>query len=251
MPHIQHVDQQAAAFDVLQEIVAESPALAGAFDQSGQVRHDEGETVIDLDHAELRRQSGEGIIGDLGSRGRDDRQQRGFADAGVADQTDIRQKLQLHDDVEFLSGDTEFEMLRCGVAGSCEMTVSLSAGAAFTDDLFLIRCDQIRDHIAVIRTFDQRSLGDRDDHIVAVGTEHLLVLAAFAVAGLDDPVEAEVEQRGLVGIDLEDDRTAPAAVAAVRSAERHVLLMTKGSDPVAAVACLQMYLNFIDKLHTY
>ena len=63
---VHHVDEQAAAVDVAQEVVAQAGALAGALDDAGDVRHDEGDALLHLDHAQVGVEGGEVVVGDLG-----------------------------------------------------------------------------------------------------------------------------------------------------------------------------------------
>ncbi len=69
---VEHVEQGGAALDVAQEGQAEALALARALDQTGHV----GDRVADLprlDHAEVRAEGGERVVGDLGPGGRQSR----------------------------------------------------------------------------------------------------------------------------------------------------------------------------------
>ena len=69
--HVDQVDQHLRPLDVPQELVAEPVALVRAFDQPGHVGDDEAAIVAQRDHAEVRRQRGERIVGDLRLRRRD------------------------------------------------------------------------------------------------------------------------------------------------------------------------------------
>ena len=64
--HVHHMDQQTAAVDVPQEVVAQAGALAGALDDAGDVRHDEADALIHVHHAQVGEQGGEVVVGDLG-----------------------------------------------------------------------------------------------------------------------------------------------------------------------------------------
>ena len=67
------MDEEPGALDVAQELVAQARPGVGALDQAGDVGDHEGMQRIDPHHAEVGRQSGERIIGDLGTRGREAR----------------------------------------------------------------------------------------------------------------------------------------------------------------------------------
>ena len=51
--HVHHMDQQAAAVDVAQEVVAQAGALAGALDDAGDVRQHEGDALLHIDHPQV------------------------------------------------------------------------------------------------------------------------------------------------------------------------------------------------------
>ncbi len=69
-----------------------------AFDEAGHVGYGEGffvGRVADLDYAEIGFEGGEGVVRDLGAGGGEARDQRGFADVGVADQADVGEQAEL------------------------------------------------------------------------------------------------------------------------------------------------------------
>ena len=65
--NIDEVNDNTGAFDVAEEIVAESLALMGTFDQAGDVGDDERIVVAAIDDAEVRFEGGERIVGYLGN----------------------------------------------------------------------------------------------------------------------------------------------------------------------------------------
>ena len=83
---------------------------------------------------------------------------------------------------------------------------------------------------------DDRAARYANDQIRTV-----LALAALAAARLTGSrnilfLVTEIEQRGQIVIYLEDDRAAAAAVAAVRTAGRHILFAVKTNLAVTALA---------------
>ena len=62
---VDHVQQQAGALQVAQELVAQAGALGGALDQARDVGHDEALLGRDAHDAEIRMQRGERVVGDL------------------------------------------------------------------------------------------------------------------------------------------------------------------------------------------
>ena len=88
---VDEMQQHAAALDMAEEAVAQAGAFMRAFDQAGNVGEHEF-AAVDADHAELRMQRGERIVGDLrlgGAHGREERRLAGIGqadDAGIGDQ---------------------------------------------------------------------------------------------------------------------------------------------------------------------
>ena len=82
--HVDQMEQQPCAFDVLQELDTEAGAKMRAFNEAGNVRYHERPVGIEGDDAEVRLHRRERIFGDLGSRGRDARNERGLAHVRVA-----------------------------------------------------------------------------------------------------------------------------------------------------------------------
>ena len=75
-------------------------------------------------------------------------------------------------------------------------------------------------------------------------------VGAFAVApaiGLEFAIVAVAKQRVVVDVGFEKDAPAMAAVAAGRTAARHVFLAPERDAPVPAVAGLHEYFGFINK----
>jgi hypothetical protein len=93
---VDQMEEQPGAFDVPQELDAQPVAQVCAFDEAGDVGHDEGaEVAAGLHDAEIGFEGGEGVVGDLGPRGGDAGDQGGLAGVGEADQADVGEKFQL------------------------------------------------------------------------------------------------------------------------------------------------------------
>ena len=66
---VQHVQQQTGARQMAQELVSQPRTFRRAFNQAGNVGHDETLQHADAHHAEIGVQRGKGIIGNLRTRG--------------------------------------------------------------------------------------------------------------------------------------------------------------------------------------
>jgi hypothetical protein len=101
---VDDVDEDARAFEVPEEPVAESRAFMGAFDQSGNVRHHEGALAGEADHAEIGHERGEGVVGDARPGRGDARDERGLSHVGISEEPHVREQLELEANVAFLAG---------------------------------------------------------------------------------------------------------------------------------------------------
>ena len=78
-----------------QEVVAQACAVAGAFNDAGDIRHNEADALIHPHNAQVGIESGEVIVCDLGLGLGDNGEKRRLAHVGEADETHVRQELQL------------------------------------------------------------------------------------------------------------------------------------------------------------
>ena len=104
-----------------------------AFDQPGNVDHDERLFVGDAHDAELRFERRERIVGDLRARRRDHREQRRFSGVGNADDAAIREQPQLEPQRAAFAGLAAFGEARRLTDARGEMLIAEAAAAAFGD----------------------------------------------------------------------------------------------------------------------
>ena len=86
-----------------QEAESEPPPFMRSFDDARNVGHHEAPVSPVRDHAQVRLQGGEGVIGDLGFRRRHDTEQGRFARIGKAHQAHIGKQFQLENAPQFLA----------------------------------------------------------------------------------------------------------------------------------------------------
>jgi hypothetical protein len=146
---VHQMHQHFGAFDVLQELVAEPMSFVGALDESGHVGDDEAAIAAQRHDAEVGRERGEGVVGDLRTRGRDARDERGLAGVGEADQADVGDQLQAQVEQLLLAGDAGLGAPWCAVGGRDEPCVAASAPAALGDQHALPLLDQIGELVSV------------------------------------------------------------------------------------------------------
>ena len=232
--HVHQVDQQAAAVDVAQEVVAQAGAFAGALDDAGDVRHDEADTLVHVHHAQIGVEGGEVVVGDLGVGLAHHAQKRGFAHVGEAHQPHVGQQLQLQHHVVGLAGQARLGKAGHLAGGGGEMLVAPAAAAAPAQDEGLIVGHILNDLVGLGVTH-QRAPGYPDGQALAVLAGLAAALAVHTVGGHVFALVAEVHQGGHIVVHLQDDGAAVAAVAAVGTACRYVFLTVKGNGTVAAV----------------
>ena len=164
----------------------------------GHVGHHEGLLVRLLahrDHAEVRLEGGEGIIGDLGPGGGDARDQRGLAGVGIADQAHVGQQLQFQAIAALLAGAAQLVLARSLVGAGGEVLVAAAAAPALGDDQALVGLLEVVDQLAgllvVKRCADRHLQHDR----VAVQAGAVGAHAVLAALRLVLGVVAEVDER--------------------------------------------------------
>src|SRR4029077_6448469 len=88
---VDDVDQDPRPFDMAQEGMTETGAAAGTLDEAGDVGDGRPAlvAVAEVEHAEVRLEGRERIVRDLRGRGRDRREDRGFARVRQPDEADV------------------------------------------------------------------------------------------------------------------------------------------------------------------
>ena len=232
---VNQMQQQSAAINVAQEVVAQTGTLARALDNARNVGHDEVLLLTDRNHTKVGHQSRKVVVCNLRARRRDHAQQRGLADVREADQTDIGQQLQLKDNVALDTRQTRLGKTRCLTRRRCKMRVAPAAVAAL-GCYKRLAVGHILHDLTGLLIADDRAARYANDQVRTV-----LALAALAAARLTGSrnilfLVTEIEQRGQIVIHLEDDRAAAAAVAAVRTAGCHILFAVETNLAVTALA---------------
>ena len=110
--------------------MAEAQAAVRAFDEPGHVGDDEAAVVAQADDAEIRRQRGERVVGDLRPRRRDARDQRRLAGVGEANEPDVGEQLQLEPQILVFAGLARLDFARRAVGRRREARVAHAAAAA-------------------------------------------------------------------------------------------------------------------------
>nr|GEU28071.1 probable solanesyl-diphosphate synthase 3, chloroplastic [Tanacetum cinerariifolium] len=246
---VDDVQQQTGALQMAQELVAEARAFGGAFDQARDVGDHKAFLVRDADHAQVREQGRERVIGNLRTGIRHGRNERRFTGVGHAQQTDVRQHFQLEADFAAFAFLALGLLARCAVGRGLEVDVAPAALAALGQQFHLTVFGQVGQDLARHVVDDQGA--DRHAHmdIVCALAVAIGATARFAVFRAVHLGKAEIDQGIDVTVRYGPDRATLAAVAAVRAAERAEFFTAKRGATIAAVTTDDFNFCFVDKLH--
>ena len=243
------MQQQAAALNVAQEVVAEADAVGRTLDEPRDIRHDKALLVVRLDDAEHRRDRREVVLRDLRARRADTGDEARLADRRIADETDICEQLELEDQVARLTRLAELRKRRRTVGGIREFRIAAAAAAALADDSLLADLREVCEHLTRLLILDDRT----GRHLDVAGRCILAVLvldiAVLTVLRLELAVVAEIEQSIHVLVHDEDDVAAASAVTTRRASLRDELLAAERRFAVTAIARLDDDACPVDKLH--
>ena len=180
--HVHDMENEGRALDMAKELMTQTATLMGAFDQAGDIRHDEV-VFVAFDHAQVGDQRGEGIIRNLGTSGTHTRDKGALARRRHADQSRVRHELHFKLDPAILC-----RLAKLGESGGTtrrgdEVDVAATSDAAVGhgDALAVVR--QVGDDVSrFLRIFEilahDRSHGHLEDKVLAAGAVHA---ASFAV----------------------------------------------------------------------
>src|SRR5690606_8627172 len=115
-------------------------------------------------------------------------------------------------------------LARSAVDRTLEMHVAEPALAAARHQQAIAIADQVADHLVGVDVHHLGAHRHHDHHVVPALAIALLAHAVLATLGAEHLLVAEVHQRVQVAGGLDPDVAALAAVAAVRTTERDVLL---------------------------
>src|SRR6185312_10840872 len=248
--NIYHMRQHAGALNVAQKLHAQSCSLMRALNQPGNIGYDITffiRNLADGHNTQVGFERGERVVSNLGPRGGDARNQRGFADIGITDQPDIGQQLQLQSQHTFFTRKALFMLARGLMCTGGKVLVAASAAAAMGHDDSLIRPGKIMDLLARIFVVNNGSDWHFEDNALAVATGAVGAFSVTSTLGLVFRIKAEMHQRVVALTGFHNHVAAAAAVAAGGAAARDELLPPKRHAAVAAVTGFDPNYCFINK----
>ena len=245
---VEQVHEQARALDVPQEFVAEALSLVRAFDQAGNVGDDERGLVVERDHAQVRREGRERIVGDLGPCVRDDRKEGGLAGVGHADQADVGDQLQLQQQPAFFAGRAMLGDTRRLVGWLGKGGVAAPAPPAARREKGLPLLPQVGQQFAAVGVAQQGA--ERHPQVQVWRIFAVPVAAGAGAARLGFVVGVALEGREGVQPPVchEQHVAAAAPMPAVGPAEWNEFLAAERNDAIAAVAGFHVDLDLVEKV---
>ena len=196
--------------------------------------------------AEVGVERGEVIVCNLGARLGYDGEKRRLADVREADETDVREELQLEHNVVLLTLKTGLCKARRLAGRRCEVGVAPAALAAAAEDERL-GVGHVLDDLVRLCVAHDGAAGDADREILALLAELARALTVHAVVGDVFALVAEVHQRRHIVVDHKDNVAAVAAVSTVGTARGDILFAVERHRAVAALAGAAEDACLIDK----
>jgi hypothetical protein len=220
----------------------------GSFDDSGNVRHDEGALVAERDDSQVGDESGEGVIryfgsnrGNLGNQGR-------LAGIGVPDDAHIGHEFQFQADLAGFPGLTGFGMAGSLAGGGGKPGISPASHPAPGNDENLAFPGQISEYLSRFRIAHDSPPGHRKNKIRSTPPFLIFSFSVLAPFGVIMLAVTKIEEGGELAVGFQDHVPAPAPVAAVGTPAGNVLFTAKADATFSSIAGLDEDFHFIDKL---
>src|SRR5262245_2489096 len=245
---VDEMQEDAAALDMTEEAVAEARAFVRAFDQTRNIGEHEL-ALVDRDHAELRMQRGERIVGDLRPRRAHGGKEGRLAGIREPDDAGVSDQLQAQPDRALLARLARIGVARRAVGRGLEVRVAEAAVAAFGEHRALAHLGEIGEQRLTVLLVDLGADRNLHHNVGAVRAMAILAHAATAVLGGVVLLIAVVDQR-VEALDGERHHVATlAAVAAVGPAELDEFLAPERHAAVPAVTGADVDLGFVEEFH--
>ena len=231
--------------------MTETCAFGSTFDEAGHVGEHEALLGTDTNHAEMRMERRERIVGDLGTGVGDGRNEGRLACVGHAEKTDVGEHLKLKLERTVLTGFARSRLLGRTIDRALEVKVAETALAARSEQLASAVNVQVGNHLAGIRVAHKSTHGHAQNDVVAACAIAVRAAAVLAV-GSEELARVAIVHEGIdVAVGNRVDGAASAAITAVGTTLRNELFAAEACRTVAALAALDFNFCFINKLHEY
>src|SRR6266487_6489108 len=207
-----------------------------ALDDPRDVGDDEGAIVGHPDDAEVRLEGRERIVGDLGARGRDHREQCALAGIGLTEQADVGDQLEDELEASLFAFFSWLPFARRLMRRRRKVLIAAPAAATLRDEQRLALLNQLAEDFPRLGVADFGSRGDWQEHIVGRFAGHVLSLPVLPAFGPPVRVVAIIEEGGEIRVCPYEDASSNSAIPTIRTTLRHKLLTTERAGPGAAGA---------------
>ena len=223
--------------------MAEALALARALDEAGHVCRDEGLAARGARDAQVGHERGEGVVGHLGACRGDAGDDGALAHGGHAHQGRVGHELHLEFDPVLERGLALLGKGRGATDRGDEVDVAATAGTARGDDDALAGLREIGNLVhgrlrLRVELAHDGAQGHLEDEVLAIPAVTTRTLAVRAATGSEVVLVAVVNEGAQLGVGLDDDAAAVAAVTAVGTALGNEGLAPEGHAAGTAVAAL-------------
>ena len=202
-----------------------------------------------MHYPEIGRKRCKRVVGYLGPRSRNRRNERRFPGVGKTHKADVGNQLQLEFQVVLLPGLAVLRETRCPVSRTHEMGVSLPAPPPFGRYPPLGWFCQVGKCLTCLRVFRLSANRHLQDKILTASSPLVLAGPVSTGLGLEKVSISKVKQAVLSLRGLQHDAAALTAVAPIRTAPGHVLLAPETHAAVPAFACHYRDCHFVDEFH--
>src|ERR1051325_2360505 len=188
------MNKQARTLNMFQKANAEAGAFMRSFDETGKVGDDKSATeframaagsTVGIHDAQIRFKRGERIVGDFGTRGRDDGNESGFTGVGETDEANIGEKFQFESQVALFARVAVLVLTRRLVPGLGKMLINAATAAALRDENTLAGRSEIGESFVRFAVVNHRADGNLQNHVRAGVAGAVRTLAVTPPVGLE------------------------------------------------------------------
>ena len=172
----------------------------------------------------MRFESRERIVGDLGTRRGDHREQCALAGVGLAEQADVGDELQDQLEAPLFAFASRFPFARRLMCRRREVLVAAPAAATLGDEQRPVGVHELAEDFAGIGVADFRAGRDGEVDVVGGLPRHVFSLPVLAPVSAPMRVVAIVEEGREIGIDLYENASARSTITPIRSSLGHKFL---------------------------
>jgi len=220
----------------------------GSFDDSGDIRHDEGALVAERDDSQVGDESGEGVIRYFGPYRGNPGNQGGLTGIGVPDDSHIGHEFQFQTDVAEFSGLAGLGMAGSLVGGGGKPGISPASQPSPGKDESLGFPGQVLEYFSRFRVAHDCPPGHRKNEVRSAPPFLIFsfsVLASFGVIMLE---VTKIEEGGELAVGFQNHVPALTPVAAVGTPAGNKLFTAKADTTFSSITGLDEDFHFIDEL---